>query len=217
MTRSLAKFQFDLGRALVGENTCPIDPHSPGFRFTMTVRRSWCEGRALMSARAVAEVMPDDARQRLVSAYVDRGGGLALFLPTEGEAFLEFLAQRLPNPSHALTLCRMVQALNCARIATAAFAPQQKPPATVAMRRGRHANLVWFHADPRALLAAVQGAALPPVGPPEYPVLFAPGIRGLFRAATEREATLWTTLSVGHAPAELAEVLLPEGVLEYVD
>ncbi len=217
MTRSLAEFQFDLGLALLGENTCPINPYSPGFRFTMTVRRSWCEGRALMSARAVIEVVPDDVRQRLVSSYVDQGGGLALFLPTEGEAFLEFLAQRLPNPSHALTLCWMTQALNCARMAAATFAPQQKPPAAVAIRRGRHANLIWFHADPRALMAAVRGAPLPPLGPPEYPVLFAPGIRGLFRAATDNEATLWATLSVAHAPAQFEEGLLTEGIVEYVD
>jgi hypothetical protein len=216
MTRSLADFQFDLGRALLGEDTCPIDPNSPGFRFTMTVRRSWCEGRALMSARPVAEIMPDEARQRLVSVYVDQGGGLALFLPTEGEAFLEFLTPRLPNPSHALTLCWMTQALNRARKAPAPFVPSEKLPATVAVRRGRYATLIWFHADPDAVMAAVRGAPLPPLGPPSNPVLFAPGIEGLFRPATESEAALWVALSDAHAPAEVAEVLLREGVLEYV-
>jgi hypothetical protein len=92
MTRSLAVFQSDLGRALRGEDTCPIDPHSAGFRFTMMFRRSWRQGRAIMAARAVLSLTADGERQRLLNEYVDRGGGLEMFLATESEAFLAFLA-----------------------------------------------------------------------------------------------------------------------------
>jgi hypothetical protein len=48
-----------------------------------------------MAASAVLTVMPDGERQRLVSEYVEQGGGLALFPATEGEAFLAFLDSRL--------------------------------------------------------------------------------------------------------------------------
>ena len=116
MSHSLAAFQSDLGRALLGEDTCPIDSQSPGFRFTMTVRRSWCEGRSIMAARGVLRLMPTDDRERLVCAYVNEGGGLAWFQATESERFLAFLARNLPEPSHALTICRISQALAQARL-----------------------------------------------------------------------------------------------------
>ena len=55
MTASLASFQSDLGRALLGEDVWPIDSRSAGFRFTMKVRRSWCEGRSTIAAREVLD------------------------------------------------------------------------------------------------------------------------------------------------------------------
>ncbi len=176
MTGSLAAFQSDLGRALQGEDTCPIDPRAAGFRFTMAVRRSWCEGRTIMAARAVLTVMPDDERRRLVGEYVDRGGGLELFLATESEAFLTFLAPRLPDPSHALTICQMSQALNQARLGAATFAPSPRRAEGEPVGRGRHAALVWFHADPGAGMTAVQGGMLPPgtrcCSLPDYRICF---------------------------------------------
>jgi hypothetical protein len=57
-----------------------------------------------MAARSVLALLPDLEKRRVVSDYVDQGGGLALFLAAESEAFLAFLADRLPDPSHALTI-----------------------------------------------------------------------------------------------------------------
>jgi hypothetical protein len=48
-----------------------------------------------MAASAGLTVMPDGERQRLVSEYVEQGGGLASFLARESEAFLAFLDPRL--------------------------------------------------------------------------------------------------------------------------
>jgi len=59
---SLAAFQSSLCRALRGENTCPVDPGSQGFRFTTSVRRSWCEGRAMVAARTVLKFVPEPER-----------------------------------------------------------------------------------------------------------------------------------------------------------
>jgi len=274
MTFSLTEFQSRLGRSLMGEGICPIDPETAGFRFTATVRRSWCEGRTMIAARAVLTLVPDTERRRLVAEYVDAGGGLAMFLPTENEAFLEFLEPRLPDPSHALSLCRMGQAMNRARMGAEASPPREsreirerieheawgcversvvrlagceRPhggerdiwewladrPAEHDDRgqidreawrcieravrgpfeRGPHASLVWFHANPEDVSRALRGASPPPVEPPAYPLLFAPGLPNLYRAATAEEAALWTRLPALDVPPELVEPLLAERVI----
>jgi len=216
MIESLATFQARLGRAVRGGDNCPIDPHSPGFRFTMTVRRSWCEGRSIMAARAVLMLMSDIDRQHLVSEYVDQGGGLEWFQGTEREKFLAFLASRLPDPSHALTICQISQALAQAQWGASTFVPPEQRAETVPVERSPHAALVRFYADPGAIMMALNGAdELPPLGPPTHAVLFAAGITNLFRIATDAEATLWATLAIADAPRPLVTALLSEGVLVY--
>jgi hypothetical protein len=217
MTESLAAFQAGLGRALMGEDTCPIDPHSAGFRFTTSVRRSWCEGRTLAAARPILRVIPESERRRLVGEYVDQGGGLALFLAGEREAFLTFLAARLPDPSHALTLCCMSQALAKARLGASMFVPPRQRVGSGPVGRGRHAALVQFHADPDALMMALKGGKLPPIGPPYHALLFAPGLPNLFRTATQAEVALWADLPSADAPPALIARLFSEGALAYVD
>lgn len=212
MSGTLALFQSSLGRTLAGAETCPIDPDSPGFRFTLSVRRSWCEGRAIMAARTVMTVLPDEERARLVSEYVDAGGGLAWFLAAESERLLAFLAQRLPEPSHALTLCRMAQAMAQAKAGAEGFVPVQRTESGRMVDRGPHASLVWFHADPAQVLAALRGAPLPPIGRPQEAVLFAPGLPGLFRVATAAEAALWERLPEADEGEQIAK-LLAEGVV----
>lgn len=215
MIESLAAFQSDLGRALLGEDTCPIDRHSPGFHFTMAVRRSWCEGRSMLAARAVLKLMGDSDRQRLVSEYVNQGGGLAWFKGAERERFLAFLAPRLPDPSHALTICRMSQALAKARRGAATFVPPGQRVGDGPVERGSHAELIWFYADPAAFMSALDGDKLPPLGPPSHAVLFAPGIPNLFRIATTAEAVLWDIPAIADAPPALVAALLMEDVLAY--
>jgi hypothetical protein len=217
MTMSLAAFQSGLGWALQGGGTCPVDPDSAGIRFTAKVRRSWCEGRAINAARTVLTLLPHEERQRLVAAYVDGGGGQASFLSTEAEAFLGFLAARLADPSHALSVCRMEQALTRARKGAEAFiAPAYGAGIGRHLRQGRHAGMVRFHADPGAVLTALQGGPLPPVGPAGHAVLFAPGLPGLFRAAHADEAGLWDAMPTD-GPVCIAGRLVTEGVLEYRD
>lgn len=171
----------------------------------------------MMAARPVLTVMPDVQKGRLISDYVDQGGGLALFLGAESEAFLAFLAPRLPDPSHALTICRMSQALARAQAGVSMFVPPRQPLRAGPVGRSRHAALVWFHADPGAVMMALRGGKLPPVGPPDHAVLFAPGLPNLFRTATEAEAALWAELPAANALPDLVSRLLMEGVLAYPD
>jgi len=278
MPRSLTTFQS----ALTGEDTCPIDPNSAGFQFTAKVRRPWCEGRTMITARSVLTLVPDAERRRLVAEYADEGGGLAMFGPAAKATFLEFLVPRLPDPSHALSLCLMDQALT--RAGSGGEAPKRRAIRDRIEReawecieravrrsneidgwdriergvwecveadvsacighdvwgdierdartrieceawqfigssgrartgRGPHASLVWFHADPAAVFRALRGAPPPPLGERAYPVLFAPGLPNLYRAATVEEAALWERLPADDGRPELIERLLAEEIV----
>lgn len=217
MTGPLASFQSDLARALEGGESCPIDASSAGYRLTLKIRRSWCEGRVIVGARQILRAIPEADRQRLVGEYVDRGGGLEMFLHREAETFLRFLAPRLPDPSHALTLCEMYLAVTRAQRGAAFAAESRHTTATGIIRRGRYASMVWFYADPDEVIAGLTGEQLPPVGAPKHAVLFAPRLPDSFRIATEAEAQLWAALPTVLAPDTLIAPLLREGVIEYSD
>lgn len=215
MSLSLAAFQSSLGRALRGEDTAPLRADAPGFVFTVLVRRTWCERRAVAAARPVLQLVALEQRRRLVADYVDAGGGLALFLPTESEAFLPFLAARLADPSHALTICRMSMALARARSAAAGFVPPAAGAWRGRVERGRFASLVWFHADPALVTAALGGGGAAPLGPRTHAVLFAPGLPDFFRIASEDEAALWESLPAScGGPAPVIARLAREGAVE---
>jgi hypothetical protein len=215
VTKSLAAFQSDLGRALLGQGPCPIDSHSAGYRFTMQIRRSWRKGRAMLAARTVLLALTPVERERLLDEFLDCGGGLETFLEKEAEHFLAFLEARLPRPSQALTLCHMQQALFQARLGALTFAPPRLRVPTGPVRRGRYAAMIRFHADPGQPMMALNGGEPPPVGPAEHAVLFSPGLPNLFRLATDDEAELWASLPLGDASPTVIAALLAEGAAEY--
>jgi len=143
--------------------------HSDGFRTTMNIQRSWCEARSASGAQLTLSALPREQRRRLVGEWVDSGGGTNSFFAAEAEAFLGFIEPRLASPSHALSLCRLEQAvLRAEAVATGFDAPDPvalEDPAA-AMRRSRSASLVGLLAEPAELLAAIQseGAAAAAVG-----------------------------------------------------
>ena len=213
MTIDLVAFQSGLACALRGEDTCPVNRNSGGFRFTGAVRRSWCELRTLSAARAVLALVPVQERRRLIADYVDCGGGVAAFPATESETLMAFLAQRLPDPSHALTVCRMEMALVRAQAGTVGFAPSKSSGGRERLEMGPCAALVWCHADPGAISLAINGGPVPPMGAPDYPVFFAPGLPNCVRAAMAEEAVLWTRLPTSDMPTGLVRRLLADGVI----
>ncbi|HVO23997.1 MAG TPA: hypothetical protein VMW56_10250 [Candidatus Margulisiibacteriota bacterium] len=172
---------------------------SRGFRFTVGIQRSWCEGRAAKGAGITLSIMPPAERRRLVSEWVNAGGATNSFFASEADAFLDFIARRLPEPSHALTVCRMEQAVYRASDAALTFTPPDlsalnRPEA--ALRTGRSASLVFFFAEPYLLLdALVRAQPLPALSDQPLPVLFAPGLPGLFRLASCDERALWERLA----------------------
>ena len=145
----------------------------------MQIRHSWRKGRAMLAARTVLSALSPAERERLLDEFVDRGGGLEMFLEREAEHFLAFLEARLPRPSRALTLCHMQQAVHRARLGASTFAPPEPRVPTGPIRRGRYAAMIRFHADEPMM--ALNGAEAPPVDPAEHPVLFGPGLPNLFR------------------------------------
>ena len=180
---------------------------SRGFRFTVGVQQSWNVGRATDAARYTLSVLPIEQRRSLINEWVNTGGGTASFFASEAEAFLDFIAGHLPNPSHALTMSQVERATLRAREGSDHFVP----PALSALNApdcvlvaGRFAAMVQFWTDPRLLLAAVAGHPLPPLSGDATSVLFAPGLDGLFRIATPEENALWERLAT---PTSLTTLL----------
>jgi hypothetical protein len=174
------------------------------------VQRSWCAGRAAKAAKLTLSILPAEERQRLLGNLVHAGGGPESFVAAEADAFVEFIAGGLPDPSHALTLCRVEQATWRASEGALRFTVPDSSsldtPGCV-LRAGRYATLVRFHAEPHLLLAALEGQPLPPISRETIPVMYGPGLAGFSRLATGDEVALWERLA---APVALS-VLLREG------
>jgi hypothetical protein len=173
--------------------------HSRGFRFTRRGQRSWCEGRTAEAAQLTLSILSTEQRRQLVNDWVDAGGGAAFDPTSEADAFLEFVAGRLSEPSHAMTICRMEQAIYRANEAALRFKPPDlsllDDPKTM-LCAGTGAAMVRFFAEPQRLFAAIEAKApLPPLSDRCFFVLFAPGLPALFRAANNEEAALWEKLA----------------------
>ena len=173
--------------------------HSPGFRFTRRGQRSWCEGRTGEMAQLTLSILSSEQRRHLVNEWVDAGGGTAFDPASEAEAFLEFIAGRLTDPSHVMTVCRMEQAAY--RAGEAALRFRRRDPSLLdhpdaVLCAGKGAALVPFYTEPHRLFAAIEAKApLPPLSDNCFLVLFAPGLQTLFRAANHEEAAIWEKLA----------------------
>jgi hypothetical protein len=168
---------------------------SPGFGFTRRVQRSWCLGRTAAAAQLTLSLLPIEQRREFVENWVEGGGGRAFDLASEAAAFLDFIAFRLTDPSHALTVCRMQQAFYRASEAALRLRPPDLSlldDPTTRLRPGDGAALVRFFAEPRRLFAAIEAKEpLPPLSDRHFAILFAPGLPKLYRAATNDEMMIW--------------------------
>jgi hypothetical protein len=198
------------------------------FRFTVKVQRSWCSGRAAKAAYLTLSILPSEQRDLLLQEWVDSGGGTHSFVGAEAEAFLTFIASRLPDPSHELPICRMELAALRSNEGSLHFEQPQLSRidyATCFLRRGRYAGVVQFYAEPdRVLRALLQRQACPPVSSDVTTLLFAPGLDRLYTRASSMEAALYDRLGSSASAAdlmaegfrrEIIERLLEGGVLEF--
>jgi hypothetical protein len=172
---------------------------SPGFRVTRHVQRSWCIGRAASAAQLTLSLLSGTRQRQLVEDWVDTGGGRALDLGSEAAEFLEFVANSLTAPSHALSVCRMEQAAYRASAAALRFRPPDPSlldRSNALLCAGKGAAIVRFFAEPKRLFDAIAAEGpLPPLSGQHFPVLFAPGLPRLYRAASEGEYAIWEKLS----------------------
>jgi hypothetical protein len=111
----------ELGRAELSQLVDLVQ--SPGFCFTRLVQRSSCLGRSAGAAQLTLSVLPTEQRRQLVEDWVVLGGGTAFDPAIEADAFLDFVASQLGDPSHELTVCRMEQATYRASEAARGFRP----------------------------------------------------------------------------------------------
>ena len=196
-----------------------------GLAFTREVQRSWCKGRARNAAYLTLSMLAEDERQQLLDEWVEAGGGVASFFAGEASAFLDFLALHLHGRQHALSICRMEQAVHLANagdadtLATIA----EDVGAAALLARAPCASLVEFHAEPEVLLRAVQSSTpLPPEQQEPIALMFGAELAGLFERADSFEAALWqrlatpaswnTLLEEGHG-ASVIERLISLGIV----
>lgn len=201
----------------------------PAFRFTVKVQRSWCAGRAAKAAYLTLSVLPPEKRDPLLEEWVSSGGGTHSFVGAESEAFLEFIANRLPAPSHELTICRMEQAALRSSEGSLRFLqpePSRMNHAGCLLRRGRHAGMVRFYAEPqRVLNALLMREPGPAISSDITTLLFGPGFDRLYTKASVSELALYDRLQSPASVADLLESfdrqtmlrLLEAGVVEYVE
>src|SRR5262249_22972840 len=144
-------------------------------------------------------ILSTEQRRQLVNDWVDSGGGAAFDPASEAEAFLEFVAGHLNEPSHVMTVCRMEQAAYRVSEAAVGFStsyPSLLDHAAAVYCVGKGASLLRFFVEPQRLFAAIETKTpLPPLSDKCFLVLFAPGLPTLFRAANNEEAAIWEKLS----------------------
>jgi hypothetical protein len=199
-----------------------------GFRFTRRGRRSWCEGRTAEAAQLTLSILPAEQRRQLVNDWVDAGGGTTFDPVSETDAFLEFAAGHLSEPSHAMTICRMEQAAYRASPAALRFKPPDLSlldhPKTM-LCAGKGAVLVRFFAEPQRLFAAIEAKAqLPPRSDRCFFVLFETLVDNYqggrfnrpngYTPALSRNSNLPVIGSV-RAYVQDGEQLLPQGWADY--
>jgi len=199
-----------------------------GFRFSVSIQRSWSIGRAAKSAHLTLSILPDNERRRLLDEWINSGAGTQSFYHAEADSFLDFIMGRLINPSHAHTVCQLEQATLRSSNGTNYFAAPdlfRLNSLECLLGRGRYAGLVRFYAEPGRLLDSLQKhEPIPPLSPEVMTMLFAPGLDQLFRPASIDEVNLWDRLDTpvavgallgeGHQQ-ETFEILLNVGAVEY--
>ncbi|MBZ5672683.1 MAG: hypothetical protein LAP61_00395 [Acidobacteriia bacterium] len=203
---------------------------NPAFCFTVKVQRSWCAGRAAKAAYLTLSILPSETRDQLLEEWVGSGGGTHSFVGAESEAFLEFIARSLPDPSHELTICRMELAALRSSEGSIRF---QRPQLSridrtdCLLRRGHYAGVVHFYAEPeRVLNALLKRDPCPAISSDVTTLIFGPGLDRLYMRASWSERALYDRLRSYVSTADLftegftretIERLLEGGVLEYAE
>ena len=155
-----------------------------GFTFSGQVQHSWCARRAVNEGLLTLSILRDDVRLTLLAGWM-----------RSADSLLDFIAQRLPDPSAELAVCRFEQLTLRAHQAARSF----QAPACTAI-------------DSRQVLqrSDAAGMALFQEGPT---LLVAPGLSSLYRVASAQERRLWLRLATPAAAAALIEECFPQATI----
>ncbi len=155
-----------------------------------------------------------EERRRLLGAWVNSGRGTPII--PRADSLVDFIAERLPDPSPELALCRVEQLTLRAAYRAKAF----KAPETALLNqdsivcRARHAGVVMFPGGSELVLKRLLPLyPLPSRLPKATPLLVAPGMQPLLRVASEAECETWTSLP---RPTVVSDLLRTGGSLDVV-
>jgi hypothetical protein len=210
------------------ERGCPETlPQSAGFRFTVAMQRSWCARRTVNPGLLALSILRDDARRRVLDAWINSGAGTSSFFAAEADALLDFIAEQLPDASRELAVCRLEQlTLRANHRAGSFIAPDRTlfGPQRI-VRRAPHAGVVLFHGELDLILSTLlQRKPLAAFSFGVTALLVAPGMQPRCRIASSDEHELWmrltdptaaATLVRGGSPRDVIETMLHIGALEY--
>ncbi len=170
-------------------------------------------------------LLPDSTRRQLLRAWLDCGLGGESSMSTEADSLLDFIAAQLPDPSPALSVCRVEQLMLRANRRSRDF--RAPDPAGLSpqcrLRRSRDAGVVRFEGAALGILRRLVPDGLPPLGAEPPALLVAPGLAPRLRAASALELALWERLATPASvevlqtthPRATLETLLLAGALEY--
>lgn len=182
----------------------------PSVAFQVNIQRSWARYKSGEGAAFTLSCLSAAQRASLIEGWVELGGGTDLLIMREGHAFLDYIAEHLPNPSHELSICRMEQAIHLANGGAVSFTPLAVDAALAAPLLTKHpeATLVDFHTDPNALLECTQQQRpLPPVGAHTASWLIAPGVPGLVQFANIEQIRAMRRLTQPTSPQALLQLV----------
>ncbi|MBV8466481.1 MAG: hypothetical protein JO218_11115 [Burkholderiales bacterium] len=182
----------------------------PSVAFLVKAQRSWARFKSGEAAALTLSILDAARREALVEDWIELGGGTDFLIISEANAFLDYIAERLPNPSHELSICRMEQAVHLANGGARSYAPLAVDTALAAPQLIKHteATLVDFYADPNVLFDCIHGQKpLPPVEAYTASWLIAPGIPGLYQLASAEQV---------RAMHQLVQATTPQALLQLV-
>lgn len=189
----------DISLTGVEVRSLAVITNSPGLKLTSDIQQSWSRGRPVLAAQLTLSLMQKTERDLHIDEWLASGNRSGFFFSTVALNFLTYLGERLPDPSHILSICQFELAAIKAQLGALSSGGSNTTTengSEIFLRAGPYASLVSFHTDPSLLLDAVSsGRPLPELEDHERYLLFAPGIPGLFRYADEFDAAIWRLIS----------------------
>jgi hypothetical protein len=205
-----------LGNSWIGSEPAKLDasPRAAGLRVYSGAQRSWSARRPVNAGLLALANLQGESRRRLLGAWVESNR----IKPSVfgADSLVDFIAERLPDPSPELALCRVEQLTLRAAYRAKAF---KAPEAALLNQdsivcRARHAGVVMFPGGSELVLKRLLPLYPLPSRPPKAtPLLVAPGMQPLLRVASEAECETWTSLP---RPTVVSDLLRTGGSLDVV-